>query len=140
MIGSRRPRFQIVGKGYSDAALLPASAVSCEVRGDAEKRVAPMRLALVIRCSAIEAIKRFLQEIIRLMRIAGQPDEVRPDRTRRPIVKGAEALLIHPSRHRAALRLAFDVGMRRLWHRQTNGHRSNHDTHCCHSPNRFESA
>src|SRR5678815_3654085 len=49
---------------------------------------------------AQEAIVGFLQQVVRCTRVAGQPRQIRPHRTCRPIVKQAEGIFVHHQRVR----------------------------------------
>ena len=93
---------------------------------------------LVINPNSTDAVTGAIDDAMAPLRITGGSEIA--CMTLREGPPGVESQEGCGRRHRAALRLAFDVGKRRLRHRQTDGHRSNHDTDCCHRPNRFESA
>src|SRR5688572_8945979 len=76
---------------------LPMTVIG-QVRRDSKEVILSMRFALVYRACAKKAVKRFLQQIVGKLGVAGPAPQEYPQRTGGPFVDGLEGFLVHLKR------------------------------------------
>jgi hypothetical protein len=78
---------------------LAAQAIGRQVRRDTKQVVAAMGVGVERRVGAQKPVVGVLQQVVGRGAIAGEPEKVRPQLTRRAVVEAAELILVHPERH-----------------------------------------
>src|SRR3954451_16317912 len=83
-----------------------------KVRGNAKQIVAAVGFAVKTFARLQQAVIRLLQQVVSKLPVAADAREITPERWRRPVVEGAESVLVHGERHVGGVGglEAFDVG------------------------------